>query len=522
LQAGSILNLSIGITELTPEWNSVLTQIGVQFELLNSEEELKYFKVIIVPSQKIPFNKNAVNDFVEQGGSILTCADAAGGIFKIKKRKVYTKYAVPQEKGLFYSTQICDIYSSSKVISEANYLKNQNENNIIYARKIGDGNIVVLPEDFVSLLFDDITIRKNFISIYSERFPNERVSRVSKAEIAVIIRKSLEHLFHCAKLPFVHLWFFPNGEPTVFNFRIDSDFGTEKEVFDLYNILDKHDITGTWFIEAKSKEKWLSKFNNFTKQELAYHCYRHKTTKSKTKNTLDFEKGLKLFKENGLIAKGYAAPYGEWNNNTGQLSEKFGFEYSSEFGYAYDGLPFFPLVNGVQSKVLQIPIHPISTNRLKHAGTSSYNLIKYFSNVIDRKISNFEPLFFYTHPFEKEYDFFNSLFEMIGSKNIHKISLIEYSNWWKERLNKNWKIDFENGNFKIITDNNDDSYFLRVAELSGEDYLIILKSGSGAPSRVKLNNSLPEKVAIDYKQFRKYSYKMFKHDILFKLRKLRQ
>ncbi len=512
----------IGITELTFGWDQILNQIGAQFELVNSEEELTNFKVLIIPSEKTKLDKNSLNTFVNEGGSILTNAIAANNLFGFKKKKVNIKYAVPGIEGIFSNIRLLDIYGSSQTTTDANEMPNQDEQNIIYKGKLGKGSIVVLPEGFESAIFDLRTVRKNFISKWSERFPNERVSQVSKGGITSTIRIALEHLFHSAGLPFVHLWFYPNGERTIFNFRIDTDFGTEKDVFDLYSILDKHQIPGTWFIEVKSKEKWLSKFKKFSKQELAYHCYRHKMTGNISKNKQDFEAGLKLLSENEVDVNGYAAPYGEWNDSIGLLSEEFGFQYSSEFGYSYDGLPFYPLIDNRPSKVLQIPIHPISTNRLKHAGTSSENLINYFIDTIERKISNFEPLFFYTHPFEKEYDFFNSLFEEISHRKIYNTTLIDYANWWKGRLNKSWKIDFENGNLTIDTDNVDESYMLRVSEASGNHYLIPLKQDFDASQKIKLEITQSENFEVDYKNLRKYSYKMFKHDILFKMRKMQQ
>ncbi len=516
------MKIAIGITEVTFEWSQILNQIGAQFELTNSDEDLRNYKVLIIPSDKIPFDKKSVNTFVNEGGSVLTSANAAKNLLGLKLKKINIKYAVPNGLGIFSDIQALDIYRSTQVASEANELKNQDEKNIIYSGKLGKGTIVVLPEGFVTAIFDLRTVRKNFISKWSERFPNERVSQVSKAGIISTIRIALQHLFHCAGLPFVHLWFYPKGERTIFNFRVDTDFGTEKDVFDLYSILDKHQIPGTWFIEVKSKEKWLNKFKNFSKQELAYHCYRHKMTGNISKDRQDFEAGLKFLSENKLDVNGYAAPYGEWNDSIGLLSEEFGFQYSSEFGYSYDGLPFYQLIDNRPSKVLQIPIHPMSTNRLRHAGTSSENLINYFIDTIERKISNFEPLFFYTHPFEKEYDFFNSLFEEINDRKIYKSTLIDYANWWKGRLNKNWKINFENGNLTIDTDNVDDSYRLRVSESSGNEYLISLKRDFDSSQKTKLEITQSENFEVDYKHLRKYSYKMFKHDILFKMRKMQQ
>jgi hypothetical protein len=245
-------------------------------------------------------------------------------------------------------------------------------------------------------------------------------------------------------------------------------------------------------------------------------------TKNKIQNELDFEKGRKLLVENRIKVNGYAAPYGEWSEDIGELIEKFEFQYSSEFGYAYDGLPFYPILNNRKSSVLQIPVHPISTNRLIHAGTDSKNLIKYFSDLMDNKIYNFEPLFFYTHPFEKEYDFFDQLFQEINKRKMHKTTLAEYSKWWKERLKKNWNMKYENGNLILDTDNKDESYFVRVLETTGKEYLVPLISDFRSNNKIELKRIKPNIVEVDYQQLRKYTFKMFKHDILFKVRKMQQ
>ncbi len=305
--------------------------------------------------------------------------------------------------------------------------------------------------------------------------------------------------------------------------------GTKEEIESLNDLIQNYNIPATWFIETKSSQDWIKLFSELKNQEIAYHCYRHKTFLSYKKNEEDLKIGLKILESAGIKPKGYAAPYGYWNKIIAEVINKFNFLYSSEFGFAYNSLPFYPYYNSAFSKTLQIPIHPVSVGRLHWGGHSEENMIKYFHNIIDQKLFFNEPIILYTHPFEKRLNVFEKIFERIiniNSENdqpmTQKIPILtfsEYAEWWKKRLNINWNAQEKDGKVFISSDNADKSVKCRVIYPSGDK------------TNLSLTNDEENKIEEDGIEFhhsfnpnelRKKTFKMIKYDIIGKLRKIKQ
>ena len=272
-------------------------------------------------------------------------------------------------------------------------------------------------------------------------------------------------------------------------------------------------------METRSLEKMINLFSEFNGQEIAYHCYRHKTFLSYQKNEEDVNKGLGILKSAGINPKGYAAPYGKWNKTIAKVTDDFNFVYSSEFGFAYDSLPLYPYYNSSFTKALQIPIHPVSVGRLHWGGHSEENMTNYFYNIIEQKLFFDEPIILYTHPFEKGLKVFEKVFERIkGLQKIPNLTFLEYAGWWKKRLNVNFNVEEKDGKVFVYAENKDDSVKCRISYPSGEKTLLPLSDGD----EIKMTKNNLEMKSYDPNELRKRTFQMLKYDIIGKLRKLKQ
>lgn len=488
------------------------------------------YAVIIISSGRLTKKeKKVLYDYTAEGGSVVTEAICAQSVFNIDLKYSYLKFLYTGADNIFNNSLVCDLYKGSKVSRKANHLENQNNENSILDFSIGKGNVIVFPEGFVSFIHQSGAIRKNFYSPFSSEYTSEQVSRVSKGVIRIHVQKALEYLFHKRNLPFVHLRFFPNDAKNIFSFRVDTDLGTKEEIISLNDLLQNFNITATWFVETKSSQEWIRLFSELKNQEIAYHCYRHRIFLSYEKNVKDIKTGLKVLDNAGIKPKGYAAPYGSWTKTIARVVDKFNFIYSSEFGFAYDALPFYPFYNSVFSKALQIPIHPVSAGRLHWSGHSEENMINYFLNVIERKLIFDEPVILYTHPFEKRLNVFEKVFERIISFNsgstqsisqkIPILTFSEYAEWWKKRLDINWDAEDRAGKVFILTSNEDKSVKCRVIYPSGDKTILSLSNNEEKKveeEKIEFNPSY------NPNELRKKTLKMIKYDILGKLRKLKQ
>ncbi len=518
------MNLKIGITELLPHWKILLDQIGVSYKVIGDNKYLdpENYAAIIITGSLSGEDSNKYSAYLKNGGTILLEADTAKNLFEIGVSKKYIKYINTINDSSFFAPVVCDVYDKCLIPDNSNCLKNQNSKNTTLINSFGVGHYIVLPSGLAASVLKNKIIRKNFYSRWGSKQTSERVSQVNKGMISYIIKRALEILFHKRRLPFIHVWNFPNGSKSIFNFRIDTDFGTRDEVDKLYEVIDKNNVRATWFIETKSKKDWVNIFSEFKNQEIGYHCYKHKLISKYEELKNDFVQGLAILEAEGIKPSGYATPYGEWSELVGALTQEFQFLYSSEFGIAHDGLPFYSYFKSTFSNVLQVPIHPISPGRLAHGGNSEEKLIDYFKDVIQQKLFLSEPIFFYIHPFERRYDFLNDLFKEVDKLGLPVTTLEDFALWWKKRNDTDWNCEYINDKININTDNSDDTIWIHASFPTNENLLAPLSKGI-FPHVMSIKKPSEESFPkYDVKMLRKFSLRMLKNDVQFKYRKIKQ
>jgi hypothetical protein len=180
-------------------------------------------------------------------------------------------------------------------------------------------------------------------------------------------------------------------------------------------------------------------------QEIALHCDKHFVFDDVKRNTENIDRGEVALKKAGITSNGFAAPFGDWNESLDEVLEKKKYDYSSEFSLSYDDLPFYPFVKDRFSKVLQIPIHPISLGRLRRSHFSDAEKLRYYKNVIDEKLKAGEPILIYHHPHHRQVEIFDEVFRYINELNIPKMSFAEFADWWNKREKINLDFSFEEG-----------------------------------------------------------------------------
>lgn len=513
------MKLNIGITKLTPGWEILLQQIGIPFVILNDDTTKYYDLPVIVLSSK-SVNKNVILEYLKEGGCILTEADFADEILNINTRNYYVKFIYAKSDVVFNIESICDVYKNCLIPENANHLPNQTNHNTTLSTQIGKGKAIIFPSGLTSLLTNHTILRKNFYSEYAEKETNERVAAVSKGIIYHYVKNALEHLFHFRGLPFINLWQFPQGEKNIFLFRIDTDFGSPEQINELYKVCEDNSICASWFVETKSLEQQPVIFDEFNNQEIGLHCYRHRNFSSLQKNYENIKKGIAVLSKAGINPSGFAAPYGEWNEQLNKAVADSHFQYSSEFGYAYDCLPLFPYLDSKLSTVLQIPIHPMSIGRLKWGGHNEDSMVKYFFNIVDEKVSLQEPIVLYAHPGEEKFHLLGLIFQKINSYNIKSLTFKEFSDWWKERISFNWEAEYVNGEIKLRHEKRNHRIWVRIS-LPGEE--VFLAPIDDVNERIKIEEArLTKDYNVSPNNLRKRTLRMIRHDILFRYRKLKQ
>ena len=462
------MKLAIGITAVQPQWSLLSGQIGFPFSPLSSTEEISHSHIVtIIVSAKGSDNlrKNLLS-YIHSGGSLLMEAPEAEWLFGIKSQRRYVDYIQPRAESLFGNVLPGFIDASLTVPEEADDLFANDGMNLVEIVREGKGSAVILPGGLTGLLLNSDIRRRQFPSV-SRYLPTERVARCSKHTIREIVQHSLEFLSRERKLPFVSLHPFPEGKPSCFNLRIDTDFADEKHISDLYDLCREHTISASWFVETGSARERLSQFEKMKDQEIGLHCFQHKVFKNYYESETDIKHGKSLLTGDKISPSGYAAPFGEWNSSLAKAVESSGFKYSSEFGLAYDDHPFYPWLGDRFSSVLQLPVHPISAGRLKNAKHNEEDIKHYFTAVMDTNSAHRLPIFIYDHPSSANLDVLNWLLERIGEQQISTTTLEDYAIWWKMRARNKWSAEFSAGNLTVKSNSSENGIQLLVKDQNG-------------------------------------------------------
>jgi hypothetical protein len=428
------VKIQIGLVTRSSGWEQLCAQEGVPCSTidLTARSLADECSLLIVNRTLNPNEREVVEQYLRDGGAIVGYTEHLHNVAGIAGTEQDLAYVVADHDDVFPSVHLLDLGVHGIVPRGANTLRTDTNTFAIAAGPLGGGTAVVLPFDVDALLHDPRSANKSFY-FNLDRLPSERVSLVSKGELRQLVHGAFQYLHQVRGIPYIHLWYFPRDLKNVFAFRIDSDGASREDIDKLYGISRDSDVPLSWFLDVKSHEQWLSHFMYFVEQEIGLHCYEHQTYPKYDANLKNIAKGLQEMRRAGVQPTGFTAPYGIWNPELARAIDQSGFEYSSEFSYAYDTFPMFAEAGGARYKTLQIPIHPICIGSMAKAGYSEARMFEYFIKVIRLKLSRHEPLFFYHHPSHRHWDVVRSLFNF-REEGVEKTTLGEYARWWKRRI----------------------------------------------------------------------------------------
>jgi hypothetical protein len=500
------MQIRIGIVGRCDGWKQLLTQEGVPWSIVTDSFFSLDFSVVVASDDVNDREAEMLRRYLILGGSVLCSAKVYERIRQSTSQLVHIDYLFPGPESIFGSLGIIDVRASCQLAWNANELLTSRKILAAHVGRYGHGHIIALPFNPADLVCDRRFAVKSFYSP-ERRLPFEAVSLVSKGEVRLLVSRCLEILHHRRDLPYVHLWYYPDGARSLFAFRIDTDSGTEDQVNNLYLLLHRNRRSATWFVNAKGQEKFLRLFREMDDQEIGLHCFEHRTFPDYERNIENIDKAKTALQNAGLEPKGFAAPFGRWNAELGRAIAESGFAYSSEFAYDYDNIPSIPLLP--QGKgALQVPIHPICIGSLKRHGYSDRQMIKYFSAVVQRKLSMREPIIFYHHPADGHDEVVEWLFHETQRECIPSITMQSYARWWNARTSFIPTIDCSEKELRISGGKFDKSIRLRITKADGAE-AIVPPSKHIDLAGLRWNSKPPDwTMPQDYLRARRFNYRV--------------
>ena len=427
------MNLRAGMIGSSPGWVELLSQAGIpvlQGGPLDSPPGA--FSVIVAARNLLGDDLAFTRDYLRQGGAVFGSSRFLGGLLGGAGDAVKLTHLVPGPEDRLRGLSLIDVESSGSIPREANSLRTQENALAVFAGELMGGLAVVTPFDPGEAMEDFRAVERYFYA-RQERLPSERVSRVSKGELLHLVRSAVEYLHHGRGMPFASLSPFPSGAVSVCAVRIDTDGGTPEEIDELRRISTETHIPFTWFLDAGSHASWLGRFRGMQEQEVGLHCFEHRIFLDAAKDEENIRRGMTLMREAGLEPSSFAAPFGFWSPDFGRAIDRAGFHYSSEFSWAYDALPHYPVSYGGRYATLQVPVHPVAIGTLRRCGYTPVQMTQYFQQVVSGKLLRRDPLFFYQHPGHREWDVVRELCKSLRDSGARPLTLGQYASWWSVR-----------------------------------------------------------------------------------------
>jgi peptidoglycan/xylan/chitin deacetylase (PgdA/CDA1 family) len=273
---------------------------------------------------------------------------------------------------------------------------------------------------------------------------------------------------------------FPYPYRSAFNFRLDYDEYDADDFASVLSVVEQQPECFSHFICAASFENQPQALAQLKGGDVGSHGYWHHTYDDVLENRRNVTRGIATLRAHGIEPAGFAAPHGRFNRGLLSVLEELGVRHSSEFGLAYDELPFFP----ADSSVLQVPVHPICLGICLEAATESGGadgqalrsaadvLAEYFRWIATAKYQAGEPIFLYGHPERRLGRFPHVLRIVLETVSqfaaVWRTTLSEFTTWWRARSELQLRVYRVGDNFEIHVDQRPPGYRFGVEYWRGE------------------------------------------------------
>ncbi len=298
----------------------------------------------------------------------------------------------------------------------------------------------------------------------------EEIARVDRRAVRRKLLASLREQIERSGGIWLGVAAFPFPYRSALNFRIDYDRYDRQDFDETFRTIAGNEHATSHFVNAAAYLPHDDALARLRGLDVGSHGYRHHTYRTAKENLTNVRRGIETLRALGIEPSGFAAPHGRFNRGLLEALETLGVGHSSEFGLAYDELPFFPNAGNV----LQIPVHPVSLGifleavqgegprRASATQQAVRAAIDHFRETARGKYRAGEPLFFYGHPTGRLGRFPQVLRAVFDTADafgaIWKTTLSEFAAWWRVRAGLRISVVREQNRFVVTAAGQSSAY----------------------------------------------------------------
>lgn len=274
---------------------------------------------------------------------------------------------------------------------------------------------------------------------------SEEIAEIDRREIRERSLRILRGMVEDAGGIWLRLAAFPYPYRGMFNFRIDYDEYDADDFHATLAAIADHATACSHFICGSSYEAHPKALAELRGCDVGSHGFHHHTYHDFEANLRNIHRGIEVLQAAGINPSGFVSPHGRWSTALAQALEQTGISHSSEFGLAFDELPFWPQ----GTRVLQLPVHPVCLGLFLDAATQREGTdpmeprqaadlaATYFSRVARAKYLAGEPVLLYGHPTRRlgrHPQVLQAVLDEVSDFSaIWSATLTEITRWWRAR-----------------------------------------------------------------------------------------
>jgi peptidoglycan/xylan/chitin deacetylase (PgdA/CDA1 family) len=272
----------------------------------------------------------------------------------------------------------------------------------------------------------------------------ETVARVERTVVRRRLLAALRERVEEAGGVWLRVSPYPAGYRSAFNFRLDHDDYVPGDFDATLSAIEGHEQAISHYVCAGTHVHHPEALVRLRGMHVGSHGWRHHTYRDPSENLHNIRRGIDGLRAVRLDPVGFVAPHGRFNAGLLAALSELGVTHSSEFGLAYDDLPFFPR----ESDVLQIPVHPIclgvcldaarrGADRPMTDEQAAEMALEHWRTAVAQKRIAGEPIFLYGHP-DGRIGRFPALLRRLLAEvdrlpDVWRTSLANFERWWRDR-----------------------------------------------------------------------------------------
>ncbi len=319
----------------------------------------------------------------------------------------------------------------------------------------------------------------------------EVIAAVDKRRLRRQVLGGLRALIERAGGIWLRVSAFPFPYRSAFNFRIDYDEYEPRDFQATMAAIAGREAATTHFVNGAAYESASDAVARLRGLDVGSHAYHHHTYQTEAENLHNVGRGIETLVRLGIEPSGFAAPGGRFNRSLLAALETLKVSHASEFGLAYDELPFGIGVGGL----LQLPIHPVCLglflDAIERQGASGDQTVvrravdlagDYFERTICEKHQLGEPAFLYGHPTRRlgrHSELLDRAFTVADRfQAMWKTTLSEFAAWWRARADVRLTVTRGGDRFVVLAKRKPLHYRVGIEYWRGDHLALMSMDGS--------------------------------------------